>query len=35
LFTGLLGRMNFVASRFTGQGRIGIQSMCFRWPTAE
>jgi len=27
--------MNFVTSRFTGPGRIGIQSMYFRLPTAE
>jgi len=27
--------MNFITNRFTGPGRIGIQSMYFHLPTAE
>jgi uncharacterized protein (AIM24 family) len=35
LSTGLFGSMNFITNRFTGPGRIGIQSMYFHLPTAE
>ena len=33
LSTGFFGSMNFITNRFTGPGRIGIQSMYFHMPT--
>jgi len=35
LSTGFFGSMNFVTNRFTGPGRLGIQSMYFHLPTQE
>ena len=35
LATGFLGSMNFVTNRFTGPGRLGVQSMYMHMPTAE
>lgn len=35
LSTGIFASMNFVMNRFTGPGRIGIQSMTMHMPTAE
>lgn len=33
--TGLFGSMGFVTNRFTGPGRVGIQSMYLHMPTVE
>ena len=33
LSTGLLASMNFITNRFTGPGRVGIQSMYMHLPT--
>jgi uncharacterized protein (AIM24 family) len=35
LATGIFGSMNFITNRFTGPGRVGIQSMYLHMPTAE
>jgi uncharacterized protein (AIM24 family) len=35
LSTGFFGSMNFITNRFTGPGRLGIQSMYFHLPTQE
>ncbi|HVU14263.1 MAG TPA: AIM24 family protein [Phototrophicaceae bacterium] len=35
LSTGLLGSMNFITNRFTGPGRIGIQSMYLHVETSQ
>jgi uncharacterized protein (AIM24 family) len=35
LSSGFFGSMNFITNRFTGPGRIGIQSMYYGLPTAE
>jgi uncharacterized protein (AIM24 family) len=35
LSAGLFGAMNFITSRFTGPGRVGIQSMYLHIETAE
>ena len=35
LSSGLFGSMNFITNRFTGPGRIAIQSMYMHMPTAE
>jgi uncharacterized protein (AIM24 family) len=35
LSTGLLGGMNIVLNRFTGPGRVGIQSMYYHMPTEQ
>jgi uncharacterized protein (AIM24 family) len=35
LSSGLFGGMNFIVNRFTGPGRIAIQSMYLHMPTAE
>ncbi len=35
LATGFFGSMNFITNRFTGPGRIGIQSMYLHMPTNE
>jgi uncharacterized protein (AIM24 family) len=35
LATGFFGSMNFITNRFTGPGRIGIQSMYLHLPTNE
>jgi uncharacterized protein (AIM24 family) len=35
LSTGLLASMNLVLNRFTGPGRIGIQSMYLHMPSGE
>jgi uncharacterized protein (AIM24 family) len=35
LTTGFFGSMNFITNRFTGPGRIGIQSMYLHMPTNE
>jgi len=35
LATGMFGSMNFVTNRFTGPGRVGIQSMSVHFETAE
>jgi uncharacterized protein (AIM24 family) len=35
LATGFFGSMNFITNRFTGPGRLGIQSMYMHMPTAE
>ncbi len=35
LSTGFFGSMSFVTNRFTGPGRLGIQSMYFHLPTQE
>lgn len=35
LATGFFGSMNFITNRFTGPGRIGIQSMYLHMPTGE
>lgn len=35
LSSGFFGGMNFIVNRFTGPGRIGIQSMYLHMPTAE
>ena len=33
--TGIFGSMNFITNRFTGPGRVGIQSMYLHMPTTE
>ncbi|HUN51845.1 MAG TPA: AIM24 family protein, partial [Candidatus Sulfotelmatobacter sp.] len=33
--TGFFGSMNFITNRFTGPGRVGIQSMYLHLPTEE
>ena len=33
--TGFFGSMNFITNRFTGPGRVGIQSMYLHMPTEE
>jgi hypothetical protein len=33
--TGFLGSMNFVTNRFTGPGRLGVQSMYMHLGTTE
>jgi uncharacterized protein (AIM24 family) len=35
LATGIFGSMNFITNRFTGPGRVGIQSMYLHMPTTE
>ena len=35
LATGFFGSMSFITNRFTGPGRVGIQSMYLHMPTAE
>lgn len=35
LSTGLFAAMNIITNRFTGPGRIGIQSMYYHMPTSE
>lgn len=35
LSSGLFGGMNFIVNRFTGPGRVGIQSMYMHMPTEE
>jgi uncharacterized protein (AIM24 family) len=35
LSTGFFGSMSFITNRFTGPGRLGIQSMYFHLPTQE
>ena len=35
LATGMFGSMNFITNRFTGPGRVGIQSMYLHFETAE
>jgi uncharacterized protein (AIM24 family) len=35
LSTGLLAGMNLIVNRFTGPGRIAIQSMYLHMPTTE
>jgi uncharacterized protein (AIM24 family) len=35
LATGMFGSMNFITNRFTGPGRVGIQSMYLHLETAE
>jgi len=35
LSSGLFGGMNLIVNRFTGPGRVGIQSMYMHYPTAE
>src|SRR5260370_29387596 len=35
LATGFFGAMNFITNRFTGPGRLGLQSMYMHIPTAE
>lgn len=35
LATGFFGSMNFITNRFTGPGRLGIQSMYLHMPTDE
>ena len=35
LSTGLFAAMNIITNRFTGPGRIGIQSMYYHMPTNE
>jgi uncharacterized protein (AIM24 family) len=35
LSSGFFGGMNFIVNRFTGPGRIGIQSMYLHMPTTE
>jgi uncharacterized protein (AIM24 family) len=35
LSTGLLASTNLITNRFTGPGRVGIQSMYLHYPTAE
>jgi uncharacterized protein (AIM24 family) len=33
--TGMLAGMNLIMNRFTGPGRVGIQSMYLHMPTEE
>jgi uncharacterized protein (AIM24 family) len=35
LTSGLFGGMNFIVNRFTGPGRVGLQSMYMHMPSAE
>ena len=35
LTSGLFGARNFVVNRFTGPGRVGIQSMYLHMPSEE
>jgi uncharacterized protein (AIM24 family) len=33
LTSGIFGGMNFIVNRFTGPGRVGLQSMYLHMPT--
>jgi uncharacterized protein (AIM24 family) len=35
LTSGFFGGMNFIVNRFTGPGRVGLQSMYLHMPSAE
>ena len=35
LSTGLFGSMSFIANRFTGPGRVGVQCIYLHTPTME